>query len=170
MEEKYPEIPEYLKKLIESGKGLDEIKIDRDGQWFHNGEPFANKRIVDFFNRCIDVTKDGIYVIRYGSFVYPITVEDVPVFISGVRFKGLGVFEKVLITASSGKEEELDVKTLLYKENSGLYCYVKNGKLPAKFRRSPCFQILERLEESDDTYYLNICGKKIVLAEKLEGE
>ena len=40
--------------------------------------------------------------------------------------------------------------------------------MKAKFMRSPSFHILERLEETDDTYYLTLCGRKIVLMEKVE--
>ncbi|MDY6969719.1 MAG: DUF1285 domain-containing protein [Spirochaetota bacterium] len=171
MEEGYPEIPEFLKELIDTGEALDEIMIDREGNWFHNNEPFTNKRIKDFFNRHLDVTSEGVYVISYNRFVYPITVEDVPLFVTGVRFIGNGISEKTLITISSSIEEELDIDTLQYnKKNNALYCHVKNGKLPAKFKRSPSFQVLERLEESDDTFYLNISGKKIVLSEKMNNE
>lgn len=168
MENDYAEIPEYIKKLIESGEQMDEIRLDKEGNWIHNGEPFTNKNIINFFNKSIDVTKDGQYVIHYSHFVYPIIVEDAPVFITGVRFDGFGEMEKVYITINSGEEEILDLKTLHYIRENSLYCYVKNGKLLAKFKRSPFYQMLDRLEESDDTFYLKIAGEKIVLSEKLE--
>ncbi|MDY6934437.1 MAG: DUF1285 domain-containing protein [Spirochaetota bacterium] len=170
MSEEYPDIPEYIKKMIASGRKIDEIRIDRDGNWFHNGEPFTNKKIINYFNNSIDITEDGTYVLRYSRFVYPILVEDVPFFISGVRFEGSGNTEKAIITFTSREEEELDVRTLQYKHEVGLYCRVRKGRMPAKFRRSPSFQILDRLEENEDIYYLNISGNKIVLKEKMEDE
>jgi hypothetical protein len=36
----------------------------------------------------------------------------------------------------------------------------------ARFKRSAAFTILERLEESDDIFYVTIAGNKIVLEEK----
>ena len=168
MPDEYAEIPEYILELFETG-GLEEIRIDAEGNWLHAGEPFLNQRIIDFFNRSIDVTADGVFVVRYGQFVHPIVVEDAPVFITGVRFEGFGDFERVFITPTTGAEEELDIDTLGFRRSGGLYCRVKNGRLQARFKRSPSFQILERLEESDDTFYIRLCGRRIVLTEKLEG-
>jgi len=43
MESKPPEIPDYIKDLIESGEQIDEILIDKEGVWYHNGEKFINE-------------------------------------------------------------------------------------------------------------------------------
>ena len=45
----FPEIPEYLQKLIDANEPIDEIRLDHNGNWFHNDEPFVNERIIDFF-------------------------------------------------------------------------------------------------------------------------
>ncbi len=145
---------------------FDEIKIDAEGRWFHNGEPFLNERIITFFSKSIDVTRDGKYVIHYGNFVYPLIVEDAPLFVIGVKIEGEGSDEKVLIYLTSGESTVLDIKTLHYK-NECLYCYVRDGKILAKFKRSPSFELLLRLEETDDIYYINIGGERIVLTEKM---
>ncbi len=168
MDNEYPELPEYIRELMKSGEHLDEIRIDAEGNWLHDGVPFTNQRIIDFFNRSIDVTRDGICVIHYGDFVYPLVFDDAPVFVTGVRVQGFGDFEEVFITLTTGGEEKLDIQTLHYRQENGLYCYVRKGALLAKFKRSPSFQILDRLEESDDTFYLQLCGQRIVLSEKLE--
>ncbi len=166
MSEEYPEIPEYIKNLMESGERIEEIRIDAEGNWYHEGEPFTNQRIIDFFNRSVDVTADGEYVLHYDDYVYPIVVEDTPVFVTGVRVEGFSFFENIYITLSTGEEEELDETSLNYSKPDGLYCRVRNGRMPAKFKRSPSFQLLERLQETDDTYYITIRGNKIVLEEK----
>lgn len=163
----YPEIPEFIKNLMASGIPIDEIRIDQEGRWFHNGEPFLNKQVIEFFNRSVDVTEEGDYVIHYGDFVYPIVVEDTPVFVTGVRYTGFGEFEKVYLTLSTGESEELNPDLLFFRANNCLYTMVRNGLLPARFKRSPSFHILDRLEESDDIFYLRICGKRIVLKEKV---
>jgi hypothetical protein len=166
MRDDFAELPDYIRELIASGEPIDEIRIDSEGNWTHNGDPFLNERIISFFNKSVDVTADGVYVISYGDFVYPITVDDTPVFVTGVRFEGFGDFEKVHITLTTGDEEDLDIDTLHHRANNCLYCRVRNGRLIAKFKRSPSFQILDRLDESDDIFYLNICGRKIVLRRK----
>lgn len=158
-----PEIPDYIRELMEAGTLIDEIVIDEEGNWQHNGAPFTNKKIIDFFNRSINVTADGTYVLHYSDFTYPIIVIDAPVFITGVRFEGFGVFEKILINLSTGLTEELDIHSLYYKSNNALYCTVCDGRFPAKFKRSPSFHILERLEERDGNYYLHIAGETLQL-------
>ncbi len=164
MENNYPELPEYIRKMIDSGEEIDNITLDKEGLWFHNGEKFLNEKIIDYFNKSVNITSDGQYVIHYGNYTYPINVEDTAVFITGVVFKGFGDFESIEINTSAGKTEELDISTLYVKSNNALYCTVMDGKMPAKFRRSPSFHILDRLEEGPDSrYYLNICGTRIEL-------
>lgn len=165
----YPEIPDYIKELIESGELKDEIFLDREGVWFHNREKFSNQRIIDFFNKSVNITASGEYVVHYGNYTFPITVEDAPVFVTGVIFDGFGDFETIKLNLSTGEEEELDCSTLYVKENNSLYCRVRSGRLTAKFRRSPSFHILERLEEdSSGEYYLYLCGEKIKLKREMD--
>jgi len=167
METQHPEIPEYIKELIASGAGIDEILIDKEGVWHHNGERFTNEKIISFFSRSVNVTADGEYVIHYGEYTYPIKVEDVPFFVTGVTFKGFGNFESVSLNLSSGETEELNCSSLYCKKNNALYCKIKNGTMPAKFKRSPSFNILERLEESSDgKFHLRLCGQIIELIVK----
>ncbi len=169
IDDKFPEVPEYLKEMLDSGAKLEDIFLDKEGNWFHNGEPFLNEKIISFFSRSVNITEDGQYVLHYGSNTYPIRVEDAPYFVSGVEFDGFGSFERVFITLSSGENEELNPITIFYRKNNALYCRVKNGRMIAKFKRSPSFSILERLEEtSDGKYFVKICGTNIEL--NSEGE
>lgn len=162
---KYPVIPDYIRKQMESGEE-DKIKLDAEGKWFHNGRPFLNKKIIDFFNRSIDITEDGIYVVSYSDYVHPIIVEDVPVFINGIMFIDKDTEkETVQIALSSGETEILDVSTLYLKDNA-LYCRVSSGKFPAKFKRSPNYEMLSCAEEDDEGFFITLCGKKLRLSEK----
>jgi len=162
MENNSIEMPEYLIEQLENGTLEDAIVLDKNGNWWHNGEPFKNRKIIDFFNKSIAKADDGIWVLQYDKYIYPITVEDVPIFITGVRFEGFSDFEKVIMNLSSGTEEILDVNTLVYR-NSTLYCTVGNGEFPAKFMRSPAFHVLDRLDENNGHYYLTMCGRRIPL-------
>ncbi len=160
MDNEYPELPEEIRELLERGEQIDEIRLDRDGSWFHNGQPFANKKIIDFFNRSINITRDGTHVIHYGRYTYPIIVEDAPLFVSGVWFKGFGQWEKITINLSNGSSELLDIHSLCYK-NKTLYCRAAGGRMIAKFRNSPFYHLMERIDEIDGKFYLTLCGTKI---------
>jgi hypothetical protein len=158
----YPELPEELKELFERKELADDIRLDKYGIWHHNGQPFKNQRLIDFFNRSIQVTRDGSYVIHYDIYIYPITVEDAPLFVTGVVFRGFLQYEKITINLTNGNSELLDPDTLYYK-NGALYCRVDNGRLVAKFKTSPSYHILERIDEVNGAFYLSLCGKKILL-------
>ncbi len=160
----YPEIPDFIKNLIDSGELADEIFLDKEGIWHHNGVKFTNERIIDFFNKSVNITAAGEHVIHYGDYTYPIVVEDAPVFVTGVIFTGFGDFEEIELNLSTGGSEMLDCSTLFIKENNSLYCRVQSGRLTAKFRRSPSFHIMERLvEDAPGRYSLFLCGEKIEL-------
>jgi len=171
IEDKYPEIPEYLRELLETGQTIDDIFLDKEGNWFHNGEPFLNEKIKSFFSRSVDITADGQYVIHYSNYTYPVRVEDAPYFVTGVRFEGFGTFERIFLTLSSGTDEELDPTTLFCRKNNALYCRIKKRRLVAKFKRSPSFNILERLEEKPDgSYSVRLCGITVDLEIKEDHE
>ncbi|MBN2078134.1 MAG: DUF1285 domain-containing protein [Spirochaetes bacterium] len=160
MTDAYPELPEEIRLMLARGEAIDEIRLDKNGNWFHNGEPFTNRKIIDFFNRSIDVTREGIHVLHYGTHTYPIVVEDAPVFITGVTFRGFGEWETVTLNLSTGVSESLDPDTLEYR-NDTLYCRVREGRLSAKFKHSPFYHIMERLAEEHGAYFLTLCGKRI---------
>ena len=166
MDEKSPDIPEYLIKMIEDGSEIDDIFLDKEGTWFHNGIEIRHKKIIRLFNESVNITDDGTHVIHYSRYTYPINIEDTAVFVTGVRYEGFGPFEKVFINLSTGKQEELDIETLYYRNNNALYCRVMNGTMVAKFKRSPSFHILERLDENNGIYYVSLCGKRIQLKQE----
>ncbi len=162
MKEDYPEIPEEIKELFDRGELSDEIRLDKDGNWFHNGQPFTNKKIINFFNRSISITRDGTHVIHYDKYTYPIVVEDAPLFVTGIWHKGFGKWEKFTINLTNGLPELLDIHSLFYKNNT-LYCRVAGGRMTAKFRNSPFYHLMERLDEVDGSFYLSLCGEKILI-------
>jgi len=160
------EIPDYLKDLIQDGQSIDEIKLDEDGKWFHNDVEFSNKKIIDFFNKSIAKTSEGKYVLHYDKYTFPIVVEDAPLFVTGVIFEGFGNFEKIFLNISSGDKVELDPESLFVKTNNALYCYIGKDKFLAKFKRSPSFHILERLDEKNNKFYLHLYGKTFLLKQE----
>lgn len=160
MDNDFPEIPDEIRVLFDKGELSDEIRLDKDGNWFHNGQPFINKNIIEFFNRSINITEDGQHVIHYDRYTYPIVVDDAPIFVTGIWFKGFGKYEKINLNLSNGASELLDIHSIYYK-NATLYCRVCKGRLVAKFKHSPFYHLLERLDEVDGAFYLTLCGEKI---------
>ncbi len=161
----HPDLPEEIAALFENGAPGEDIILDRNGAWRRGGDPLRDERIIDFLNRSVAAVVDGSWCIRYGHRTRAVKVEDTPVFVTGVRFNGIFLYEKITLELSSGKSELLDIYTLSY-ENNSLYCKVENGALRAKFMRHPSYQILGRIDEVDGLFYLNLCGEKILIERK----
>lgn len=66
-----------------------DLRLDADGQWFHDGEPFTHHGLIALFNRGIDVSAEtGEPIVRIGSRWAYIRCDDVPFVIRSVRVSG----------------------------------------------------------------------------------
>lgn len=154
--------PDHLKELISTGKPEKKIFLNMHGTWFIENEPVEDKETADFLSRSICKITESSYAVNYGESFYPVTVEDAPVFVTDIRFKGFASFERVFIRLAGMDEEELRAETLVYR-NRNLYCRIRKGDMTAKFFLSPAVHILDRLTELNGEYSVNLCEKKIVL-------
>jgi hypothetical protein len=82
--------------------------------------------------------------------------------VTDLRFEGAGASERIIITLSNGDEEELDPDSLVYREPH-LFCRAGKDKSTARFSRSPFIRILDGLREEKGDFYLNICGRNLLL-------
>jgi hypothetical protein len=82
--------------------------------------------------------------------------------VTDLRFEGAGASERIIITLSTGEEEELDPDSLAYREPD-LFCRAGKEKNTARFSRSPFIRILDGLREENGDFYLNICGRNLLL-------
>ena len=155
-------LPEVLRRIIESGVELKEIRLDRDGRWWFDGSEVEHPRVQQLFHRSIDRTEGGTWVLEVGRFTYPITVEDAPFMVLGVTVGpsgGCGTEETAVVSVrlSDGSSEAIDPETLIYREQAGLYVQVKQGRFEARFARGPYHELLSLLDEDDrGGYQLNI--------------
>ncbi|MCK6570086.1 DUF1285 domain-containing protein [Myxococcota bacterium] len=63
-----------------------DLRLDADGQWFHDGEPFTHRGLIALFNRGIDVSDEtGEPIVRIGAHWAYIRCDDVPFVIRSVR-------------------------------------------------------------------------------------
>ena len=115
-----PEIPEYIREMMKTGEIADRIVLDREGNWHHNGEPFTNKKIIDFFNKSVNISIDGHYVLHYS--VTPIPSRSrtwrcsSPACASRIR-----VLRRVIMNLTTGQTDELDPDTLYQAEQCLLF-------------------------------------------------
>jgi uncharacterized protein len=140
----------------------DEIKIDKEGNWFFNGAPIINKQIVDLFNAGIEHDGQGGYRLHVGDEICPIVVEDTPFVVTNLEpeqgAEGLSGFT---IRLSDGTCEPLSLKTFYLAPDNIPYCAVKDGRFPARFLRAPYYDLARHIEqEGEDSFCINVNGRK----------
>lgn len=120
--------PEILERLRRSG-----IRIDREGEFQHEGAPVRHEGLRQALFRWLDRTEDGRTVLRLDErrFAF-VDVDDTPLVARAARFDG----DAVLLALSDGSEEPLDPATLTLDDAGVLRCLVRGGRLEARLANS----------------------------------
>ena len=157
-----PTIPEPVRRALERGAELQEIRLDLRGQWWHAGARIEHVRIAELFSRSVNLTPGRTFVLEIGHFTYPILVEDTPLFVVGVQIdEALG---EVRARLSDGTRETLDLATLQLVEPERLLVSVKDGRVRARFQRDPYHQLLDHAHDGPDGPELVIGPRSFSLA------
>lgn len=123
-----------------------EIRFGRDGVWYADGEPIANRRIADLFSRHVRRRADGGYMLLIGEESAPIAVDDTPYVVIGAE---LGVDGALRIDLNDGTRELLVPETLRCGAGEVLYCEVKAGSERARFLRPAYYQLARYVSETE---------------------
>lgn len=158
MSEIDPSLPEVVRRFLASGAKVEEIRLDAEGRWWHEGEPFVNERLARLFSRSVGRTEGGTWVLTIGQYTYPCVVEDVGFFVERLRVEGEGGDERVWLVLSDEREELLDPATLRYRADDRLVCAVKGGRFEAKLARGPHHSLLDRAESRGEVLGLEVMG------------
>jgi uncharacterized protein len=133
--------PELIERLRRSG-----IRIDREGQFIHEGEPVRHQGLREALFRWLDRLDDGRYVLRLDErrFAY-IDVDDTPLVVRALRLAPDGA---VSLQLSDGAEEPLDPTTLTVDAEGVLRCWVRGGRIEARLATSAAAVLAERITET----------------------
>ncbi|HOY63108.1 MAG TPA: DUF1285 domain-containing protein [bacterium] len=139
-----------------------QISIDREGNWFADGNPVAHEKILRLFQESLAI-EDGRHILRIGNETNPVAVEDAP-FVARQFFventeDGTDVAR---LTLNGGLCAELDPGTLRAAEGGALYCSLpgRNG-LEARFSRAALSQMAKFLERDEaGGFYLELNGTR----------
>jgi hypothetical protein len=118
------------------------IRVDAQGQFWHDGQPVTHPGLAKGFARWVDVDPEsGRYILKNDINWAFIAVEDAPLVARAARVDDDGV----LLTLSDGEIERLDLSTLRLEPGDVPYCDVRGGKLPAKLLPGAAYVVLEWL-------------------------
>ena len=142
-----PTLPPIVQSFLASGARLESIRLDEEGNWWHRGVRFDNKRLMALFSSSVGRTEGGTWVLEIPPFTYPIEVVDVGYFVQRIEIDD--VDGKVQLHLLGGHSESLNMSTLRYEEGRGFWCRIKEGRFEARFKRSAYYALAEQIEISD---------------------
>src|SRR3954470_13593312 len=130
--------PEMLERLRRSG-----IRIDRDGEFQHEGEPVRHEGLRQALFRWLDRLPDGRHVLRLDDqrFAY-LDVDDTPLVARSARLDG----DSVWLGLPGASEEALDPATLSLDGLGVMRCRVRGGRLEARLSSSAAVVVGDLIE------------------------
>ena len=139
------------------------LVLHRNGSWAHEGQPIANRRLREVFDRSVrflpgeGANGEDVFVVALGPFRGQIEVEEAAFFVR------LFDPETGAITLSDGSVERLDVASLqLSPRDAALLCRVKrnlrSAGLLARFIQAAQAELLDAVEGDGDGPALRIAG------------
>jgi hypothetical protein len=134
--------PEIVERLRRSG-----IRIDREGEFQHEGAPVTHEGLRRALFRWLDRLPDGRTILRLDAerFVY-VDVDDTPLVVRAARVSG----DVVFIALSDGAEEPLDPTTLTIDEHGVMRCWVRNRRLEARIANSAAAVLADLIDDGPD--------------------
>lgn len=149
-------LPEVVQNFLRSGAALENIGLDQRGKWTHEGLDFENERIIGLFNRSVNRTPGGTWILEVGRFTYPIEVEDTGFFVERVDLDA----DPPMLQLSDETSEPLMADSLSYGSEGRLYCRVKDGEFRARFKKPAYYAIAEHVEEQNERWLLRLHGRE----------
>src|SRR5262249_31478093 len=131
--------------------------LDRQGRWFHDGQPIEHPKIVEAFNRGLTPTEDGKFRLNFGADWCFVEVEDAAYRVLQFSLAADGP----RIALSDRTEEPLDVATLSLDGDGVVVCQVKGRRAKARFSREAQFALGERLTRVGDRLALQVGSQSI---------
>lgn len=98
-----PPLEQWHPKL----SGEMDLRISRDGQWIHKGEPLGREAIVKLFSSILRREEDGQYYLLTPVEKWQIQVEDTPLLAHSLEVTGTGEQQIIKLTTSVGETLEV---------------------------------------------------------------
>jgi hypothetical protein len=129
--------------------GEIDIRIRKDGLWFHEGSPIGREPLVRLFSTVLRKDPDGFHLVTPVEKM-KITVEDAPFLAVRVDREGesLRFLTNVGDEVEAGPENALRVETDPETGEPAPYLHVRRG-LEARLRRPVFYELVEMAEERD---------------------
>lgn len=136
-----------------------QIRMDSDGQLWGEGRPMIHKGIIELIYESVHFD-DGVYFLELDGKRCQLEVDDTFYVVTGVGQGEAGL----TVVLNDGSTEALDPASLWVGAGDVMYCQVKGGSLPARFKRQAYYQLAEWIQEDGDGFALVVDGQRYELA------
>ena len=141
----------------------NEIKIDKEGNWFYNGAQIINRNILSHFCDGLENDNNGGYLLRVDKETSPVIVENTPfVVVDAVKNEDV-----LKIQLNDETVETLDMGSFFIDRNNVPFCRVKDGQFHARFLRKAYYRIAECFgQDEDERFFVRMVGEKIYVKQE----
>ena len=141
----------------------NEIKIDKEGNWFYNGAQIINRNVLLLFCSSLENDVSGGYLLRIDKETTTVIVENTPFVVVDV-VKNEGVLK---IQLNDETVETFNMGSFFIDRNSVPFCRVKEGKFSARFLRKAYYRLAKYFEQDEDEkFFVRLAGEKIYVKQE----
>jgi hypothetical protein len=123
------------------------IRFGKDGRWYCDGEPIANRAICRLYARTMTVGADGRARLELGEDRAEVEIEDTPWVVTRVEGDPARGFTVVL---NDDTREPLDLASLRLSSEPVPYCRVKGGRVEARLLRNAYYALMRHAEPTPE--------------------
>lgn len=149
-----------LQSLRDSG-----IRIDRQGQFWHNGQTVAHQGLRQALFTWLDrlPPPDGRHILRLDETRYAfIDVDDTPLVVNTIKLQTDGNICQAWLSLTDGTEEVLRADTLSIDAEGTLRVPVRAGHMLARLTTAAASALAPYLDEAQGVWSLALPGQKAV--------
>jgi len=132
--------------------GEMDMRITRDGTWYHEGDPIERKALAQLFASILRLDEDGKYYLVTPVERWAIQVDDVPFVATRLKVEGEGEQQQLIFTTNLEDEVTVDaehpIRVTVDTETEEPSPYVRvRGNLDALISRNLFYELAERAVE-----------------------
>ena len=139
-------------------EGVIDIRIDREGAWYHEGVRIQRQPLVDLFATILRREGDDYFLVTPTEKM-KIAVEEAPFIAIDLDVRGIGAAKQLLFSTNVGDYVVADQDHPIVMRDGRPFLQIRDG-LEARIQRSVFYRLVEEGEQQADDLlvYSNGCG------------
>ena len=143
-----------------------DIRVDRDGAFWHEGTPVTHPGLRTALARWLDVDPEsGRYILKNAVQWCFLQVDDAPLVVTSIARAAGGLD----LHLTDDTTERLDAATLRLDGDDVPYATVRGGKLPARFARAAAYALLEGARIDGERVFVDVGGRELAVPRVAKG-